>query len=138
MALTNLPGYPTKIQSWAVQILPADTTVVKTVVTAGANGSIIESINVSSTDVLNSINIQVNDGTTSHQLAIISLPATAGNLTGTAAVDILRNGNIPGLPVDSNGNFVLYLPNGWTLKVGAGTTITAAKVIDVVCMGADY
>jgi hypothetical protein len=32
----------------------------------------------------------------------------------------------------------IVIPNGYTLKVAANATITAAKVVDVVSQGGDY
>jgi hypothetical protein len=141
MAISNAAIFPQKVQSWAVQILPADTTTLKTLVTAGSNGSIIESLMVTNTDSTVAYTYQVfaNDGATSHLLGSANIPVSAGNVPATnAAVDILRSGNLPGLPVDANGNFVIYLPSGWTLKVAVTVTVTAAKVIDSTAMGADY
>jgi len=140
MAFSYNAIYPQTIQSWAVQILPADTTTLKTLVTAGANGSIVDSINVSNTDsaVAYTLQVFVNDGTTSHLLGSVNIPLSAGNTTAAPGIDILRSGQLPGVPVDSNGNYIIVLKGTYTLKVAVTVTVTAAKVVDCVAMGADY
>lgn len=140
MAVTNTPVFPQKIQCWAVQILPADTTVAKTIVAGGANGSVIESINVSNTDAAVAYSLQffMFDGTTNHLLATLNIPLSSGNTSAAGAVDVLRSGLMPGVVLDSNGNYSLNVPSGFTLKAAVTVTVTAAKVVDVVAAGSDF
>lgn len=140
MALTPTPGYPQKIQCWAVQILPADTTTIKTIVTAGANGSVIESLNISNTDagVAYTLQLYMNDGSTNHLLCSVNIPLSSGNTTAAPAVDVLRSGLVPGVILDANGNYVLNVPSGFIFKAAVTVTVTAAKVVDVVAMGSDF
>lgn len=140
MAVSLNPIFPQTIKAWALQLTNATGTTITTLMSAGANGSIIESINVTNGDVANVIAVYMNDGSVNHILGEIALPANAGNAAAgtTAGLDILRSGIIPGLPVDANGNYVIYVPTGWALKVSAVTTITSGKSWDVTAMGADY
>lgn len=140
MATSNLAIFPQTIKAWAVQILPADGTNTKTLVTGGANGSIVESINVSTNDSAGAqtLFLGMNNGTTSFEMGAFNIPTNAGNVSGTAAVDLLRVGNVPGLPVDANGNYVIFVPNGWTLYVQASAAVPTSDNITAVAMGADY
>lgn len=139
MSLSSTPAFPQKIQGWAVQLTNAIGTTITTLMSAGANGSIIESINCSLTDTTaNGLQVYLNDGTTNHLLGTVTIPISSGNVAGTAAVDILRAGMLPGVPVDSNGNYTLFVPSGFSVKVAATAAPAATKVLDVVAMGADY
>jgi hypothetical protein len=140
MAFSNVPIYPQKIQAWSVQLVNGTGTGQVVLMAAGTNGSIVESINVTSGDVANVFVLYAFDGTTLHVLGEMAIAANAGNAAAgtTAALDVLRSGIIPGIPIDANGNPVLYVPSGWSLKVSAVTTITSGKSWDVVAMGADY
>lgn len=140
MAVSNIPIYPQTVQTWAQQILPADTTTKKTLVTAGTNGSIVESIGLTNTDAAAAYAIQffVNNGTFDALIATVNVPLSAGNVTAVAAVDFLRNGASPICVTDANGNLTIVLKAGYVLKISSTTTVTAAKEVDVVAMGADY
>lgn len=139
MALSNLPVFPQKVQAWVQSIANADGTTVKTLASAGSNGSIVESINVSTTDTAaDTFVVWMNNGTAIFLMCTVNIPITAGDSTGVAAVDILRSGLMPGLPVDANGNFVVYVPSGWSLQIQSQAAVTAGKTIYAVAMGADY
>lgn len=140
MAVSNAAIFPQKIQAWTVQLTNALGTAITQLVAAGANGSIVESLQVTLTDsVANNIAVYIQDGSAvNHQIGNISIPATSGANSGVPAVDILRSGMIPGLPVDANGNFVLYVPSGFKIMVQSGVAPGVGKVFDVVAMGADY
>lgn len=139
MAVSNVAIYPQTIQTWAVQILPADTNTKKTLITSGTNGSFLEMLSVSNTDTNPyTVNIYINDGATDHLLSTINIPASSGNTTAAPAVDVLRSGQIPGLIYDTNGNQVLPLKAGYLLKVASTTTVTAAKILDFIAVGSDF
>ena len=139
MAVTSTPIYAQKVQSWAAQVLPADTTTKKTIVTAGANGTQLSSLTITSTDTAaQNMIFWLFDGTTSHQLAYIAIPANSGNTAAAAPVDVFRSLFFPGMQLDPFGNKVLNLPSGWTLQGSMVATITAAKVVEVIAQGGDY
>lgn len=149
MAVTATPIFPQTIKSYGVQILPADTTTVKTLATAGANGSKIDAIIIQSTDTAAqyvTLTVQVGGAGTAFPLGNIIVPITAGSqATGTApSVDALRAGgtsnvaNIPGFSYDSLGNKCLYLSAGSVLGVNTGTTVTTAKAVTVFAQGGDF
>jgi hypothetical protein len=122
-----------------VKILPADTTTLKTLFTAGANDSVVKAINVQSTDTAaRVVNLYVNDGTTDFLVGAVNIPLNSGNTGAVAAIDLLGGTLLPSLPYDSNGKRVLPLPAGYVLKVSSQTTVTSAREITVVCMSEDY
>jgi hypothetical protein len=135
---TNL-NFTQNLKLSGVKILPADTTTLKTLFTAGTDDSVVKAINVQSTDTAAKIvNLYVNDGTTDFLIGAVNIPLRSGD-TGTAAtIDLLGGTLMPSLPYDANGKRILPLPAGDSLKVSVQATVTAAKEITVVCMAEDY
>lgn len=139
MAVTATPIFPQTIKDYVIQILPADTTTLKTVCAGATNGTKIESIIVTSTDTsARDVTLYKTISAVDYALCCITIPITAGTINGTASIDILRNINIPGTAFDPNGNKYIYIASGTTLKIASGTTVTAAKVINVVASGGDF
>lgn len=115
-----------------VQIANADAQTQKTVYTAGANGSIIRGLILQSTDTSGrDVQISITNGGTSYPIGTVTVPAGAGNAGTTPSVNGLNSTQLPGLPVDSNGNPVLALVSGDTLTVSALSTVTSGKLITV-------
>lgn len=149
MAVTATPIFPQTIKNYGVQILPADTTTTKTLVTAGTNGTKIDAINIQSTDTAAryvTLTVQIAGAGTAFPLGNIIVPLTAGSqATGTApSVDALRAGgtsnvaNIPGFSYDALGNKCLFLSAGTILGVNVSSTVTAATAITVFAQGGDF
>jgi hypothetical protein len=122
-----------------VKILPADTTALKTLFTAGSNDAIVKAINVQSTDTAaRVVQLWVNDGTTDFLIGSVNIPLRSGDNGTAATIDLLGGTLMPSLPYDANGKRVLLLPAGYILKVNSQATVTAAKEITFVCMAEDY
>lgn len=141
MTVSNLPIYPQVIKDYAVQILAADTSSLKTIATGGANGTKIDSLIASSSD--NSANRDVTlyktIGGTDYLLGTVTIPVaagTVGSISGNPSIDLLAN--LAGLAADSNGNKDLYLASGTTLRIKSTTTVTTSKQINIVGSGGDY
>jgi hypothetical protein len=113
------------------QILPADTTSQKTVVTAGANGSKVVSLIASSSDTTDRVvQVFLVRSATSYLLCTLTVPLTAGFAAAVPGpVNLL--GFVPNLPVDNDGQPYLFLESGDTLTVASLTTVTTAKAISV-------
>jgi len=140
MAGTATPIFPQTIKTYAAQLLTADGTTKKTLVTAGANGSRVDAINAASTDTTaRDLQLWITQGGTDYLLGTVQLPINAGNTNASPSVDVLRSAQIPGLAYDANGNRVIYLGSGAVLKVAVLAAVTAAKELDVIATTAgDY
>lgn len=138
MAVTATPVFSQAINSTLVTIVNADSQAYKTAFTAGANGSIITAMIVSSTDTsARDITVNITRSATNYQLSQINIPLTAGALNSAPCVNILGNTQLPGLEIDANGNPIIRLKSGDTLTVNAPVSITAAKTVTVFCAGED-
>lgn len=139
MPVSNQPIYPQTIVSAVAQIQNSDGTTLKTLFTAGANGSRIENILVSSTDTTNrDLMFYVTVGGTDYLLATIQCPLTSGNSNTVGPLFALSNTLFIGLNTDPNGNKYIYLANGAVLKAKAGSTVTSGRVIQFLIQGGDY
>lgn len=148
MAMTATPVYTQTIKNWAVQILPADASTYKTLVVGGTNGSIVEMITAYSNDTtLRDVQLALNDGTLTYPMITMTVPVNSGNASNAQAAPISMlaggtpyalPGTWPATPIDYTGSKYLYVASGWTLKVKALTTVTAAKELDFVAQGGDF
>lgn len=138
MAVTTTPAYLQTIINKVVTIVNADSTNLKTVYVAGANGSRFTSLLVTSDDSSNrDLKIYWTISGTDYLLGIVQIPLTAGTVNTVPTVNLFNSTNFPGLSVDSNGNRYMDLASGTTLKVAAGSAVTTAKTITVAGYGAD-
>lgn len=138
--MATTPALIGAINVGLAQIVAADTTTKKTVLTAGASGSKVVSL-VAATDDTAAENLQVwiKRGGTYYLLGTVNVPllSGAGAAGAVAAVDLLNATSMPGLPLDNDGQHYLLLKSGDSLEVSAMATITAAKTTHLVAMGGD-
>jgi hypothetical protein len=140
MAVTATPALLQTPKNSKVQILPADTTTLKTLYTGGANGSKIVAVFASSTDTsTRDVQIGVTRSGTFFPLCTITVAITAGTVAGTSPASLLSSSAIPSLPVDNDGQtYILLSDSTDLLQVKALTTVTGAKEIDITAIGADF
>ena len=137
MAKSTALNFTQETNNKGTSFVNADGTSFKTVFTAGADGSVIRGINISSTDTAaRNIQFVLNDGTNDFQLVTVNVPITAGTTGSIASVDALST-LIPSLPVDNNGRRTFGLKSGWIIKAKALVAVTAATTVDVLVFGED-
>lgn len=112
----------------------------KTVYTAGAQGSIVKGVVVTSNDasVAHLLTCQLNNGSTGYTIGAVNIPVSSGFLAAAPPVNFLSPVNIPGLPIDNNGNPFFYLPPSSLLKCTFATNLTSSDLINIVAVGADF
>jgi hypothetical protein len=136
---TATPIFPQTVKNFVAQVLPADASGKKTLVTGATNGTKVEAIMVASTDTsARDLQLILTISSVDYVLTTVSIPLTAGFINSAPSIDILRNAQFPGLAYDANGNKVLYVASGAVLSVKTLTTVTAAKEVDVFGYGADF
>jgi hypothetical protein len=106
------------------------TTNAVTVVTAGTNGCIIDSLVANTTDTA-AVNLFVSivdsAGTGVRPLGIINVPLNSGNAANVLNVDVLNSTVLVGMTVDQNGKRIIRLGASETLRVSTLANMTAAK-----------
>lgn len=131
MTANVAPVFELTPQNAGVTILPADTTVAKTIFTAGAEGSRIDSILVSSTDsAAMNLAFYIDDGVTSYYIGNVSVPIGSGYTT-VARVDAMQTLK----PAFQN---FIALHHGYTLKANVVVAVTAGRVITIVTLAGDF
>ncbi len=80
----------------------------------------------------------INTGSTNYLIGIINIPITAGSATSVASVNALNATALPFLRADKDGNRIIVLKTGHTLKCGMKVAATTAKTITVVCTSEDF
>jgi hypothetical protein len=124
------PTLPRMPRKGLGQVLNATGTASVTVVTAGANGNKVVNLIATSTDTATqTITVSLVRSATAFVLATTSVPASSGNASGVAPVDLLAV--IPNLARDQDGQSYLFMESGDTLVVNTGAAVTAGKIISV-------
>jgi hypothetical protein len=136
--VTPTPIFFQSVRREQGQVLPADASALKTLFTAGANGSRIVMISFNSTDTADrDVTLYITSSGVDYPWFTLKVLANAGNTNAIPAVDGMRHLNNPALAYDPGGNRYLDLKSGDVLKMAALTTVTAAKAITALVGGAD-
>lgn len=150
MAMTATPVFAQTPKMWAAPLVngtgafvfaaaSSSTTNLVALVTAGANGSTIESLMVTSSDTAaKDLILIIQLASVNYILTTLSIPANSGFTNALVPVDVFRHIQVPGLSFDVNGNRQLILPTGAVLYAGTLTAVTAAKQVSVTAMGGDF
>lgn len=140
MAVTATPIFIQTVGSGFAQIAPADTTTLKTLYTAGTNGSRLDNILVTSTDTATrDLQFVITISAVDYVLGTVTAPINTGFTASVPVLSVFRHANFNvALSQDVNGNYSLNLPIGAVLKVKTLTTVTTAKVISIICQGGDF
>lgn len=139
MPVTSTPVFPQTPKRESVQFANADGQTLKTIYTAGANGSKVHGLIATSTDTsARDMQLSITNGGTTYILGTVTVPIGAGNSGSVPSVNMLNSAQLPGLPLDSDGNPEILLVSGDTLQAEALSTVTAAKVISLTAIGADF
>ncbi len=139
MAVVATPIFPQTILSPVVQILPADTTTLKTLYTAGSNGGVVMNIYVGSTDTgSKDLQFYLTIGGTDYLLSTLAIAANSGFTNSVPMVSVFASTQFANMLVDVNGNKALYLTASSVLKVKTLTTVTTAKAISIIGQCGDF
>lgn len=141
MAVTSTPAYIQAPKTGVVNIANADASNLKTIYTGGTNGTILDSIIVTSTDTsARDLQFYITISAVDYLLVTISCPANSGNTNSISVLDVLNHARFSstGYPTyDPNGNKIFRLQASEILKVKALTTVTSGKTISVIAKGGD-
>lgn len=140
MPVTATPALPQKPNRGLAQINNAAGQSQQTVYTGGANGSKIVGLIAQSTDTSShDLQVSITSGGTSYPLGSVTVPAGAGNSGATPSVNLLNGTQLPGIPIDSDGNPYLFLASASdTVTVAALTTVSSGKLVTVTAIAGDF
>jgi hypothetical protein len=133
--MSATPKFPDSILSEAKQITNGDGTSTLDWWTVQGTGVIITQMGVSTDETADrEVIIILNDGTNDRLQWAVSVPLGSGGTAAVPPVDALARGACPFLDEDG------WLPvkNGWKVRVKMGSTLTAAKVMNLVALGGQH
>lgn len=137
MAVTNTPIFPQALGAGHVQIANADASNLKTIYTAGSNGSKIVAVIAAGNDTSSrDLTLGITSSSVFYELSTYTLAITGGTVAGTPAANLFTG--IIGLPIDNDGQPYVFLKSGETLQVKSLTTVTSGKTIEVSAFGSDF
>lgn len=140
MAANTSPIFIKNRKVAVVTIVPADTTTLKTLMTAGSEGSRLLAINVVTDDTAANVvgmYVQVAGAGSNYPLGVKSVALRSGDPTNAAAVpsvNIMDLAAVAGLDPDGS----LGLGAGDVVKVGVQATVTAGKTVTCMAIYGDY
>ena len=133
--MANRPIFPGTIQNAGLDVENADGTTLQDLVTAGANGSRINSISVVSDDTAAVVlEFYYYDGTTAFLIGSVSIPTLSGTDGSAPAVSALNLTDMPFLGDDLS----YYLAGTDKIQVAAVAAVTAAKKVTLIATYGDY
>jgi len=139
MAVTETPIFPQTVVNEIQKIENADGTSLKTLITAGADGTRIDAIILTSTDTSHrDLQLFITISGTDYLLATTTVQANSGNSNTIPSINLLASFNMVSLAVEANGNKVLFLKSGAILKIKTTTTVTAAKEVVALVVGGNF
>lgn len=133
--MSSTPVLPVGVENKPVTIVAADTSSLKTILTAGDVFWDVVALTVTSDDTSNRIlSFYVTIGGTDYLIGSVVVPLAAGTDGVVAVKDVIGDSGWKYFVYDPNGNKMLRLIAGALLKVKSTTTLTAAKTVTVVAM----
>ena len=137
--MATQPQFPGSVKTSAVEIENADGTSFKTLFTAGASGSRIESISATNSDSGTAYVLQlaVQSGTIDYVIGEVNVPAGAGTDGSTKAVDVLNQTDLPWLRDDGVRPY-LYLANGDVLRVRVKAAVSSGQKVQLFAQAGDF
>lgn len=140
MAVTSTPVCVQTPKASVQQILNADASGWKTVVTGGTNGTKVTGLMLTSTDTSSRIvQVAISRGGTHYIFGTVTVAITAGTDGTTAAVAVFSSSLIPNLPVDNDGQPYIFLSDASdTLDISSTTTVTSGKILNAVAVQGNF
>lgn len=121
------------------QILNADASAWKDLVTAGSSGSKVAAVMAASDDTsARVVQLSVLRSAVNYILGSVNVPIASGTDGAAVGVNLLNLTSIPGLPIDSDGQPYLLLQSGDKLQVKSLTTVTSTKIVHVSAVVGDF
>lgn len=141
---TPVPALPQIGRSWKAQIVNGTGTGLLTVVTPSSSYSWakVSALIALNSDASNAYTLTwgITRGGTFYPLGTKSVPAGAGTVAGTPAVNLLDPAESVGLPTDADGVPYVFLEqaNADTLQAESASTVTSGKAITLHAFGGEY
>lgn len=132
------PSFIETLQTPAAQFQNADGTSFKTLLTAGASGSRVDSLICTNTDTSNAnvVQLALQKSSVDYVLGEVSIAAGAGTDSTDDSVALLNPTDIPGLTYTEGG--ALFLASGVALRARVKTAVAGSNTVQIIGFAGDY
>lgn len=137
--MASTPQFIGTIRTPTASFANADGTAFKTLLTAGASGSRVDTLIGTNTDTINAYVVQlaIQVSGVDYVLGEVNIPIGSGTNGSAKSVAMLNATDIPGLAYTENG--AIYLATGASLRGRCKTTVAGANTVQIVGgAGGDY
>lgn len=136
--MASSPSFISAPKNPTASFANADSTNFKSVYTAGASGTRIDSLIASNSDTTNAYMLQIalQKSGVDYVIGEVNLPAGSGTNGSQKSVAVLNTTDIPGLTYTESG--ALYLETGVILRARVKTTVAGANTVQLSGFGGDY
>lgn len=132
------PSFIATPKTPAAQFQNADGTTFKTLYSAGALGSRVDTLVATNTDVANAYVVQLalQKSAVDYVLGEINVPLGSGTNGSAKGVALLNLSDIPGLTYTENG--ALYLETGVVLRARVKVAVAGGNTVQITGVAGDY
>lgn len=132
------PSFIATPKTPAQSFVNADGTSFKSVMSAGASGSRIDTLIGTNTDTGNAYVVQfaIQKSAVDYVIGEVNIPIGAGTNGSAKSVAMLNATDIPGLTYTENG--AVYLETGCVLRARVKTAVAGVNTVQIVGVGGDY
>lgn len=138
LALTATPVFVQTPRSWKIQISGTPGTTPVVFATPAAAMKITGCWAYSTDTAARSVRLDIVRSSTVYTQAIVAVNTPVATPGTNSPVNLFAPLNLPGLPVDSDGNPYILLESTDTLQAAANAQLTAATFISITCDAADF
>lgn len=116
----------------------ADSTTFKSVFSAGASGSRLDSLIGTNTDTTAAYVVQlaIQKSSVDYVIGEVNIPIGSGTNGSAKSVAMLNSTDIPGLTYTENGS--IYLETGCVLRARVKTAVAGVYTVQLAGVGGDY
>lgn len=135
--MASSPAFIATIKNPSTQFVNADGTAFKSLMSAAANGTRVDTVIATNTDVSNAYVIQlaVQKSGVDYVLGEVNIPIGAGTNGVAKSVALLNSTDIPGLAYTENGS--IFLESGATLRARVKSIVAGSNAVQIIGMAGD-
>lgn len=132
------PSFIGTLQTPAAQFQNADGTTFKTLLTAGASGSRVDSLFASNSDTGSAYVVQLalQKSAVDYVIGEVNVPLGSGTNGTAKSVALLNPTDIPGLAYTEAG--ALFLASGVALRARVKTAVAGSSAVQIIGCAGDY
>lgn len=136
--MSTSPNFIATVKTPVVQFVNADGTSYKTIFSAAATGSRLDTLMASNSDAATAsvLQLAIQVSGVDYVIGEVAIPIGAGTNGSAKSVAVLNSTDIPGLAYTENG--ALYLATGAVLRGRVKTAVAGVNAVQISGVAGDY